>query len=410
MPVKQRHTATRVYERLVAECGFTGSYSSVRRWIKRWRQEHRAQSDGFAELEWAPGSAQVDFGQARAVVAGVERVVHFLAVSFPYSDMRWVAALPGETAECVCQGLLEVFDRTGMAPRVVVFDNAVGVGHRNADGTVTQTRLFSLFCAHYGFEPRFRDPYSGHEKGSVENAVGFRGAQSDGADAVGRELPGAGPRVAGRVRTHLRVGPLPAWRSGDRTVRSGEGPHAALARRRVRPVRLEEREGRQDRLRRHRREPVSGRTEMAFDAFAGRVRVFEIELRDPDGGHIVTLERVWGKSARTQMDPSSLLAIIARKPRIWGESPIRNDFPDTVRSLLDRMDGHARANLLDDIRVVAAECGFAATVKAVGTIINAGRTIDRAAIATCARRVLEGKGPSGGQDPEYYDKYMEGRA
>lgn len=90
MPVKQRHTATRVYERLVVECGFTGSYSSVRRWVKRWRQEHRAQSYGFAELKWAPGSAQVDFGQARAVVAGVERVVRFLAVSFPYSNMRWV--------------------------------------------------------------------------------------------------------------------------------------------------------------------------------------------------------------------------------------------------------------------------------------------------------------------------------
>lgn len=98
------------------------------------------------------------------------------------------------------------------------------------------------------------------------------------------------------------------------------------------------------------------------------------------------------------MDPASLLAIIARKPRIWGESPIGNDFPDTVRSLLD------------DIRVVAAECGFAATVKAVETVIDAGRTIDRAAIATCARRVLEGKGPSGGQDPEHYDKYMERRA
>lgn len=62
MPVKQRHTATRVYERLVAECGFTGSYSSVQRWVKRWRREHRMESDGFAELEWAPGSARVDFG------------------------------------------------------------------------------------------------------------------------------------------------------------------------------------------------------------------------------------------------------------------------------------------------------------------------------------------------------------
>ncbi len=173
MPVKQRHTATRVYERLVAECGFTGSYSSVQRWVKRWRREHRMESDGFAELEWAPGSAQVDFGQARAVIAGVERVVHFLVVSFPYSNMRWVVALPGETSERVCQGLLWIFERMGMAPRVVVFDNATGVGHRRPDGTAARTRLFSLFCAHYGFEPRLRDPYSGHGKGSVENAVGF---------------------------------------------------------------------------------------------------------------------------------------------------------------------------------------------------------------------------------------------
>lgn len=84
------------------------------------------------------------------------------------------------------------------------------------------------------------------------------------------------------------------------------------------------------------------------------------------------------------MDPASLLAIIVRKPRIWGESPIRNDFPDTVRSPLDRMGGRVRADLLDDIRVVAAECGFAATVKVVEAVIDAGRTIDRAAIATCA--------------------------
>ena len=175
-------------------------------------------------------------GNDDTVVAGVERVVRFPAVSFPYSNMRRVAALPGETAECVCQGLLEVFERTGMTPGVVVFDNATGVGHRNSDGTAARTRLFSLFRAHYGFEPRFCNPYSGHEKGSVENAVGFRGARPDGADAVGRELPGAGPRVAGRVRTHRRIGPLPAWRSGSGTVRGGEGPHAALAWRAVRPV------------------------------------------------------------------------------------------------------------------------------------------------------------------------------
>ena len=115
----------------------------------------------------------MDFGQARASIAGVERVVHFLVVSYPYSNMRYVAALPGETSGCVCHGLGEVFARVGMAPRVVVFDNATGVGHRNPDGTVTQTVMFQRFCAQYGFEARFCNPYSGNEKGSVENAVGF---------------------------------------------------------------------------------------------------------------------------------------------------------------------------------------------------------------------------------------------
>lgn len=405
MPVKQRHTAARVYERLVAECGFTGSYSSVRRWVKRWRQGHRAQSDGFAELKWAPGSAQVDFGQARAVVAGVERVVRFLAVSFPYSNMRWVVALPGETSECVCQGLLEVFERTGMAPGVVVFDNATGVGHRNSDGTAARIRLFSLFCARYGFEPRFRDPYSGHEKGSVENAVGFAGRNlmvpmpsAESFRAPARVWLDACERVSGSDRYRHGVPvrelfeaekdhmlPLPGvrfgpcdWRSvkADKTGSVVIDANRYLAGPRWRSMRLQA-------------GCASSRSNFAI----------------PMAG----ISSRWN-ACGAQADPASLLAIIARKPRIWGESPIRNDFPGSVRSLLDRMGGRVRADLLDDIRVVAAECGFAATVKAVETVIDAGRTIDRAAIATCAKRVLEGKGSSGGQNLKHYDKYMEGRA
>ena len=46
MPRKQRHTARRVHERLVDECGFEGSYSSVQRWVKQWRERHRDESEG----------------------------------------------------------------------------------------------------------------------------------------------------------------------------------------------------------------------------------------------------------------------------------------------------------------------------------------------------------------------------
>lgn len=68
------------------------------------------------------------------------------------------------------------------------------------------------------------------------------------------------------------------------------------------------------------------------------VRALRVELRSMDGEPIVTLERRWGRSPDTAMDPLSLLAIIARKPRSWGESPIRSDFPEETRALLDRME------------------------------------------------------------------------
>ena len=40
-------------------------------------------------------------------------------------------------------------------------------------GEVSESHLFSLFRAHYRVASRYCNPYSGNEKGSVENAVGF---------------------------------------------------------------------------------------------------------------------------------------------------------------------------------------------------------------------------------------------
>lgn len=137
MPRKQRHTARRVYDRLVAEQGFDGSYPIVQRYVKRWRQEHRVPGEGYLELEWSPGVMQVDFGLAQAVIAGNRTDVHCLVVSFPHSNMRYAVALPGENAECVCEGLRVVFEHAGVAPLVMVFDNATGAGHRVAWDGIT---------------------------------------------------------------------------------------------------------------------------------------------------------------------------------------------------------------------------------------------------------------------------------
>ena len=108
MPRKQRHTARRVYARLVEEEGFEGSYSSVQRYVKRWREEHRSDGDGYLELDWSAGVMQVDFGEAVATIGGGDVKVHCLVATFPHSNMRYVAAMPGENAECVCEGLAQI--------------------------------------------------------------------------------------------------------------------------------------------------------------------------------------------------------------------------------------------------------------------------------------------------------------
>ena len=171
-PRKQRHTARRIFDRLVAEHGYPGSYSPVQRYIKKYKAARRPVGDGYAELTWEPGAAQVDFGQAQALIGGVMETLHVLVVTFPFSNMRFAQAYRGETAECVCHGLRVIFEHAGGVPRQLIFDNATGVGRRT--GTeVIESKLFAAFKLHYRAAARYCNPYSGHEKGNVENAVGF---------------------------------------------------------------------------------------------------------------------------------------------------------------------------------------------------------------------------------------------
>ena len=46
-----------------------------------------------------PGHAQVDFGEALAVIGGVECKIHFFCMDLPHSDATFVKAYPAETTE-----------------------------------------------------------------------------------------------------------------------------------------------------------------------------------------------------------------------------------------------------------------------------------------------------------------------
>lgn len=84
-PRKQRHTARRVYDRLVAERGFKGSESIVRKIVAEIKKEI-APKKGFLPLEAAPGEqAQVDWGEAVVRLGGEERRVHLFCMRLRHS-------------------------------------------------------------------------------------------------------------------------------------------------------------------------------------------------------------------------------------------------------------------------------------------------------------------------------------
>ena len=161
--------------RLCDEESYEGSYSTVQRYV-RWKKEQMAlerdQRDaaGYLLLKWLAGECQVDFGEADFKVRGVSVRGKYLTISFPYSNVGFTQVFWGETSECVCQDLRNVFEFIGGVPTRAIFDNVTEVGRRF--GTeIHVSKMFRLSASHYGLDYSFTNPYSGNEKGNCENMM-----------------------------------------------------------------------------------------------------------------------------------------------------------------------------------------------------------------------------------------------
>ena len=103
-PAKQRHTSKRIFQRLRDGHGCVGGLTIVKDYVPARRQRQR---EVFVPLRHDPGHAQADFGEAVAVIGGVERKIHFFAMDLPHSDAGFVQACPAETTEAFCAGHVE---------------------------------------------------------------------------------------------------------------------------------------------------------------------------------------------------------------------------------------------------------------------------------------------------------------
>jgi len=170
-PAKQRHTAKRILDRLREEQGFTGGYTIVKEYVRAATLRGR---EMFVPLTHPAGEAQVDFGEAVVVLAGVERKAHYLVMDLPHSDDCFVIAFPAETTEAFLEGHVRAFAYFGGVPTRILYDNTKIAVAKILGGTERQrTRAFSELQSHYLFADKFGRPAKGNDKGKVEGLVGY---------------------------------------------------------------------------------------------------------------------------------------------------------------------------------------------------------------------------------------------
>jgi transposase len=173
---KQRHTATRIYHRLVHEAGFKGSESAVRHYVREAKVRlgvNRVKA--FIPLEPEGGKeAEVDWGGATAILAGEPVRLKFFCMRSKYSGKHFVRFYPCERQQAFFDAHIHAFGFFGGVFGTLIYDNLKAAVQKVLRGKDrVQQEAFKRFQSYYNFKAQFCNVASGHEKGGVEGLVGF---------------------------------------------------------------------------------------------------------------------------------------------------------------------------------------------------------------------------------------------
>ena len=168
---KQRHTAKRIYDRLVEETGFVGGESTVRAKVHELKQ---AMPTAYLPLVFEPGEAmQVDWGEAYVYIMGIKEKINLFCARLCYSCRPVVFAYHRQNEESFLDAFVRTFKILGGVPTKVIFDNGKVAVKDGFGSHAKKQEGYTALSAHYGFDALFCNPAEGHEKGLVEGLVGW---------------------------------------------------------------------------------------------------------------------------------------------------------------------------------------------------------------------------------------------
>ena len=182
-------SAQRIYQDLVSEHQFGGSYDAVKRFVRHLGLESPLP---YRRMESPPGEqAQVDFGQGAWVIeAGRRRRPHVLRVVLSCSRKGYTEAVWQQTTENFIRGLENAFRHFGGVPRTLVIDNLrAAVSKADWFEPELNPKVVS-FCEHYGTVILPTKPAMPRHKGKVEAGVKY--VQSNAL--AGRTFAGLAPQ------------------------------------------------------------------------------------------------------------------------------------------------------------------------------------------------------------------------
>jgi transposase len=165
-------TAQQLLPRL-RDSGYTGGYSILKDYVRTVRPPSQP---AFLKLHFAPGQcAQVDWGSAGFLAVGdTRRRLSFFVMVLCYSRRMYVEFTLAQTQEHFLACHQHAFEYFHSVPAEVMVDNCktAVLSHPLGAPAVLHPRYLDFAC-HYGFTVKACGPYKPHEKGRVENGVGY---------------------------------------------------------------------------------------------------------------------------------------------------------------------------------------------------------------------------------------------
>ncbi len=163
--------------REIRECGYTGAYTAVKRFVAAIRPESGPKPFEVRFETPAGQQAQVDF--ARFVTEftdepGVTRIVWLFSLVLGHSRFIFARFVMHQDLQTLLRCHMQAFAVIGGVPIEILYDRMkTAVTGEDGNGHIVYNRALLALAQHYGFHPKACRPYRAKTKGKVERPFSY---------------------------------------------------------------------------------------------------------------------------------------------------------------------------------------------------------------------------------------------